>query len=253
MSEWTPEATEYLDGYLKQVRALARDGGEDDEEIVSDLREHITAKIELDAHSLVTVGLLRQTLTDVGSPEQIVGIGIPGASRGDAHVGGVSNRSTLPVPTQEGIAGRRGNASRRAAIFGVFTLAALVSFFTFLNFDAIAGLTKSDESIAREVCLKIRAAQTVFVSGGIHDADRDGVPDFGTLQQLFEAGLIPEELSTGTVRGLHISLTVTASDNKGTSYTCAVKRTAADETPLCEISDEKLLVQPVQAVLPIGK
>ncbi|MDZ4859398.1 MAG: DUF1559 domain-containing protein [Candidatus Hydrogenedentes bacterium] len=72
MAEWTPEATEFLDGYLKQVRALAKSSGEDAEEIVSGLRDHIATKVEQESGSLITLNILRQTLAAVGSPESIV-------------------------------------------------------------------------------------------------------------------------------------------------------------------------------------
>ena len=72
MTEWTPEATEYLDGYLKQVRALARGAGEDGEEITSGLREHITEKTEREAGPLVTLDILRRALAEMGTPEAIV-------------------------------------------------------------------------------------------------------------------------------------------------------------------------------------
>ena len=36
MSNWTPEAREYLDGYLAQVRALVRQSGEDAEETAAE-------------------------------------------------------------------------------------------------------------------------------------------------------------------------------------------------------------------------
>ncbi|MCC6794634.1 MAG: DUF1559 domain-containing protein [Candidatus Hydrogenedentes bacterium] len=73
MAEWTPEATDYLDGYLKQVRALARGAGEDGEEIASGLREHIIEKTERESGPLVTLNVLRRALAEVGTPEVIVG------------------------------------------------------------------------------------------------------------------------------------------------------------------------------------
>ncbi|MCC6155276.1 MAG: DUF1559 domain-containing protein [Candidatus Hydrogenedentes bacterium] len=73
MAEWTPEATDYLDGYLKQVRALARGTGEDGDEIASGLREHIIEKTERESGPLVTLDVLRRALAEVGTPEVIVG------------------------------------------------------------------------------------------------------------------------------------------------------------------------------------
>lgn len=75
MAEWTPEATEYLEGYLKQVRALARGTGEDGDDVAAGLREHIVEKTEREAGPLITLEVLRRVLAVVGTPETIVADG----------------------------------------------------------------------------------------------------------------------------------------------------------------------------------
>lgn len=74
MAEWTPEAREYLDGYLKQVTALARSQGDDAEDIADDLRVHVEREAEDAPGALVTVDYLRGVLAKTGAPEQIAGI-----------------------------------------------------------------------------------------------------------------------------------------------------------------------------------
>ncbi len=74
MAEWTHEARACLESYLAQVAALARRQGDDAEEIVSDLREHICRETEETAGALVTADALQKTLAAVGTPEQVAGV-----------------------------------------------------------------------------------------------------------------------------------------------------------------------------------
>ncbi len=73
MAEWTPEATEYLHAYLRQVAVLARSHGDDADEIVGELREHVKREAEGEGMALVTLDVLRKTLATVGTPEQVTG------------------------------------------------------------------------------------------------------------------------------------------------------------------------------------
>jgi len=73
MAEWTPDATAYLDAYLRQVDILASSQGDDADDIVSELREHVTREAEGEGVALVTLDMLRKTLSSVGTPEQVTG------------------------------------------------------------------------------------------------------------------------------------------------------------------------------------
>jgi len=97
MNEWTPEAEDYLEGYLQQVGALARHQGDDAEEIAAELRDHIVRETEGDAGTLVTLDHLQKALATVGTPEQVTSVDSPFAAR--AAVEGVTPRppSTPPV------------------------------------------------------------------------------------------------------------------------------------------------------------
>jgi len=99
MAEWTPEARDYLDGYLRQVSALARSQGDDGDDIAAGLREHITNEVEADATSLVTVEQLRKTLAHVGSPEQVVSPDFTLAPRERKESGGA--QPAPPPPRRE--------------------------------------------------------------------------------------------------------------------------------------------------------
>ena len=97
MTDWTPESTEYLEGYLKQVSALTQHQGDDADDIVPELREHIVRETEDAAGSLVTLEHLRKVLAAVGTPEQVAGgEGIPPVMGDAAH--GVPQRRETPPP-----------------------------------------------------------------------------------------------------------------------------------------------------------
>lgn len=96
MAEWTSEARDYLEGYLRQVGALARSQGDDDTDIVEGLREHITNEVEADGGSLITVDLLQRTLATVGTPDQVARAEFTLATNG--HREPRETRSTMPPP-----------------------------------------------------------------------------------------------------------------------------------------------------------
>ncbi|MCC6698851.1 MAG: hypothetical protein IT365_24720 [Candidatus Hydrogenedentes bacterium] len=73
MTNWTPEAKQNLDDYLGEIKALSQAQGDDAQEIVDDLRAHITTETESASGSVVTIDHLRRTLAALGSPEDVVG------------------------------------------------------------------------------------------------------------------------------------------------------------------------------------
>lgn len=74
MAEWSNEANEYLDGYLKQVAILVRKQGDDPEDVVAGLRDHISNEVESDGAAMVTIERLLQALSDLGTPEEVASI-----------------------------------------------------------------------------------------------------------------------------------------------------------------------------------
>ena len=77
MAEWTPEAREYLDGYLKQVGALAKHQGDDPEEIVAGLRDHVLYEADQTGEALIDIDVLLEILTTIGTPEQVASLDEP--------------------------------------------------------------------------------------------------------------------------------------------------------------------------------
>lgn len=100
MAEWTSDANEFLEGYLHQVAALARSQGDDGDDIAAGLREHITNEAEAAGPGLVTVELLRKTLANVGTPEQVVSPEFTLAIR-ERKESGAEQRPLMPPPRTE--------------------------------------------------------------------------------------------------------------------------------------------------------
>ena len=86
MVEFTDDAREYLEGYLRQVSALARRNGDDVDEIVGGLRGHVEELASSGGVESVDLDLLLEVLHEVGSPSEVMG--------GD----GGSERKTRVVP-----------------------------------------------------------------------------------------------------------------------------------------------------------
>jgi len=76
MADWTSEASEYLDGYLKQISVLVRGQGGDANEVVAGLRDHISNEVESDGAATVSIDRLLQVLSDLGSPEEVASIDV---------------------------------------------------------------------------------------------------------------------------------------------------------------------------------
>jgi prepilin-type processing-associated H-X9-DG protein len=94
MKEWTNEATEYLEGYLKQVSALAKNQGEDADDIVNGLRDHIANEMGHSSGDVVDIDTLFAVLAKIGTPEEVVNLDSPLASPRVAD----NTKESVPVP-----------------------------------------------------------------------------------------------------------------------------------------------------------
>lgn len=74
MAKWSNEASEYLNGYLKQVSVLVRAQGDDSADVVSGLRDHIANEVEADGAATVTIDRLLQVLSALGTPEDVASL-----------------------------------------------------------------------------------------------------------------------------------------------------------------------------------
>ena len=71
MAEWTGEATEYLDGYLGRVAVLLRRQGDNSEEVVAGMRDHILNELASEGGETISLDRLLQVVSDLGTPEEV--------------------------------------------------------------------------------------------------------------------------------------------------------------------------------------
>jgi len=232
MSEWTSEAEEYLKGYLHQLGALARHQGDDAEEIVSELRAHITQEVEGDAGALVTVEHLRRTLAAVGTPEEIVagetpvaGASLAGASASvlgeDTGGSGPVLQTPRRVVSPPDAASSASSGCRILAITLAFITVGLVVFvvgglvwlgcFQYRQIQQASII--AHEKSAVKLLKDIANAQREFRQTK-HDPDQDGITDYGDLMKLVEAGLLPDMYVNSTPMGYVYSCSVVLSSEK---------------------------------------
>ncbi|MFA6240582.1 MAG: hypothetical protein WC655_06620 [Candidatus Hydrogenedentales bacterium] len=238
MSEWTPEAQEYLDGYLAQVRALARQGGEDADELAAELREHIEREAEESTGSVVTLDHLRKVLAAVGTPEQTASAESLLARR-DADP---SARDEGPSPqfstTSEQqppytdiqappLAARgRSRSGCWAALVGMFLFALLgIVVWTFAASFQWSQIKKgkiyADEKAVVKALQDIHAGEKRYFEEKREDTDGDGVSDYGSLADLFKQGLIKEDYAGETHYNHIFNVSLTPSAKTGTpSFVC---------------------------------
>ncbi|PCJ64740.1 MAG: hypothetical protein COA73_03405 [Candidatus Hydrogenedentota bacterium] len=77
MAVWTQDATDYLEGYLEQVAALARHQGDDVEDIITGLRDHIHCEVENNTNETVDIDVLMNVLTTIGTPKEVASLETP--------------------------------------------------------------------------------------------------------------------------------------------------------------------------------
>ena len=228
-SEWTPEAREYLEGYLKQVGALARRAGEEPDEITTGLREHIETKLAESAGAIVSLDMLERVLAEVGAPAQVMEADFSAAK-------GPTSPPTAPaIPIVRAPSGAaeipKSNLSGRVlrwvgaiAIMYIIGLAGL-SILGMIAAVAIPGLSRSrmsanEAAAANDVRTLIDREET-YRSAHTADEINDGVFDYGTLGQL----LMPDiALHSGTKQGYSYTVTTTpSSPTSGPAFTIIAK------------------------------
>jgi hypothetical protein len=237
MAEWTPEATDYLDGYLKQVRAFARRSGEDAEEIASGLREHILDKVSERAPSIVTLDAIRQILKDVGRPEDLIATLEPKVDttmplgEDDTY-----ERSDQVAHSTESPAEGPNLVRRVGCIFAwalAFTCAAVVvgiaCYAAYVHHEQSEKLAAEEKAVAR--LREIAREELKYLNEKKVDSDGDGIPDFATLEQLTGDPVAADVMRT-SVDGYTIKIMLEASSkNHGKAgFHCAANPSYALST-----------------------
>jgi hypothetical protein len=246
MAEWTPEAKEYLEGYLRQVAALARQQGDDADEIVAELRGHIQREAEEAAGVMVTLDVLRKTLSGIGTPEQVTGVEAAltpawrDKSRGAAETSSAprtgQGATAVPVPPQQ-LAPPTVVVQQPRARSGCLSLALAFAIMAVVSLVGLAILgiivsialpslararAEAREKAAVENLKAIASAEEQFRSAGHKDADGDGVSDYGTLDELTSEGALDKKVAEGLI-GLGYEVEVfliPTSQPRGPAFTC---------------------------------
>jgi hypothetical protein len=246
MTEWTPEALEYLEGYLQQVRALARQAGEDPEEVVGGLREHIVHKVEETAPSLASIDQLRRALAGVGSPEEILSVKpeVREFKRtvSPAPLERPRAMSATPPDYQARAATRRFpivSCAVAAILVPVLFIGSVFLWLLSMRLDAEKKTMRlAAEKQMAAILQVISAQENEYLKNGKHDADGDGKPDYATLDQMKAAGH-QLGLDAGNTKGAYlVSLKViNSSEEGGPWFTCTA-------SPLLKGELTQMLVDP---------
>ena len=102
MIEFTDDAREYLEGYLREVASLAKRNGDDSIEIEGGLRAHIEEKVTSDGVGPVDLDALMYVLDEVGSPSEVIGTDavaafVAGRGAGDSRARRRIERSAIKL------------------------------------------------------------------------------------------------------------------------------------------------------------
>ncbi|MBI5095265.1 MAG: chitobiase/beta-hexosaminidase C-terminal domain-containing protein [Candidatus Hydrogenedentes bacterium] len=228
-SEWTPEAREYLEGYLKQVGALARRDGEDAEDVTAGLREHIQTKLSESAGTIVSLDMLERVLAEVGTPAQVMAAEFsaakdptsPPTARAIPIVRAPSGASEIP---KSNLSGRVLRWVGTIAIVYIIVLVCIgilgiIAAIVFPIF-ARSRMSANEAAAANDVRTLIDREET-YRSAHTADENNDGVSDYGTLGRL----LMPDiALMSGTKQGYSYKVTATpSSPTSGPAFTIIAK------------------------------
>jgi len=153
MNEWTQGASEYLEGYLAQVNALARNQHDDADEIVGNLRDYIVRETEGEAGSgMVTLDHVRRVISRLGSPDQIVAAELPLPS--PARPAAAAPPPMPPPPQQIVVrqAGSRSMSCLVAALVLPFLAMLLMALISIIASIVVPSLWRAHEAAHRATC-----------------------------------------------------------------------------------------------------
>lgn len=227
MNSWTPEAREYLEGYLLQVRAFALRDGEDAEDIASALREHVECEAAGAGDTLVSLDILRRILATVGSPEEV-------GSQQALLVARKANEARAPASPAAGAASHQPEPvarSRGVSCLALVIIALVAILLLVLTVVALvagsrteypAQTTESRQQAARTQALEAleaidRAEQAALTLPGA-DIDGDDVPDYADRHRLQEIGTCASRLKGDYV--LNLETTPSGANGGKPTYRC---------------------------------
>lgn len=204
MITWTPEAERVVYDYLNEVARLAAIRGEDAEELHANLMDHIRSEVAERRLELVTDEIARQIVAQLGAPDDIVG------------ESGASTPAPAPPPAQpvpsapqperhEGMRWTSPIGCLIATVIGLVVLFVVLPASYMLIAILLPALTRAyshaeladQRAEVIETLEYIVAAEEAFRKAAIMDRNRDGIADYGTLEDLnawIEGKPIPYEL-----------------------------------------------------------
>jgi len=167
MAEWSQDAREYVEGYLRQVAALARGQGDDAEEIVGGLRDHVAQELEGSAGGVVSLDDVLKVLAALGMPEQVLSPeGRPAASiRPPTPAPPPLPAQTAP-PVQKHVVVNRSPLTCALAAFGAVALVFLgIMVLSILAAILLPALARAREAARRAEC----AGNLKFLGSALHE------------------------------------------------------------------------------------
>lgn len=236
MADWTPEARDYLDGYLRQVGALARGQGDDAEDIVAGLREHVVNEAAAESGSLVTLDALRKTLAAVGTPEQVVSpdFSLSAAAERAKHADPGGGRNASPQKRRSGCVIAVMVFLAVAVLVAIAVPVMLFGLFTatYVSTGTVVPGVEIDTETGYPVAVlnrmkAIAVVQQDFRTRRALDVDGDGTPDYGTMRDIIDEVTLPFEIDARgavSVEGYVFRIETTPSgEPSGPAFLCTVR------------------------------
>jgi len=168
MAEWSRDAREYVEGYWQQVAALARGQGDDAEEILAGLRDHLARELEACAGDSVSIDDVLKVLAVLGTPEQVLWPeGPPAASRPPvpAPPPSLGPPPPKPPPVQKHVVVNRSPLSCAfAALIVAVLLVVSIVVLSILAAIVLPSLSRAREAARRAAC----AGNLKFIASALH-------------------------------------------------------------------------------------
>jgi len=182
MNEWTQGASEYLEGYLAQVDALARNQQDDADEIVGNLRDYIVQETEREAGSgMITLEDVRRVTSRLGPPEGVLEVDLPPAlaarSADTPTVSAAPPPPPLP-PVMPRAAARQGASSNTGCIVAA-VIVPVVALFMIMVMGILAAILLPALGRAREAAQRASCANNLKQLGlaiNMHYNDHNALP-----------------------------------------------------------------------------
>jgi len=190
MITWTPEAEQTVYDYLNEVSRLAAIRGENGAELQSNLMEHIRSEVAERGLEFVTEDIAREIVAQLGDPEEIVGEPV-----GAATPPPVPTQAAPPPPATAKRGGMRWFSPPGCLItlvIGLVIAIIIVPIMAIITAILLPALSrarldaqlKHQQTVAQNILSGIVYKEVSFQDNGKVDRNKDGIGDYGTIDQL---------------------------------------------------------------------